>query len=368
MIVPDLEREKAFWWRAFELDDDWTITMVYADEVHHPGTGQAAWGLCNRRANEKRAEIIIRRPRTATDLAQVHETIAHEMLHCLFPNDGITEQEEERIVWKVAPLLADLRTQAPQRARVLARAMARPEKVLLVHRARAEVDNVDIKSILVALCKGLLEMSAMPDEAKALIQTTLEAAEKEGAPPGETEPPLAQDKPPPEALAGKPPEDKPPMGMTEKPEEERYRALVKAQAEDRAAAVDRVLKTRADLTEKQRARLREIGIEKGLARLDADLDELVPAPKPSDATTESRARMGVDKPPRGGAAGPPSADKALNMRFRIFDNPESDGVTICDAMSTGRLVELDHFAAFPLILKGSRELVADQRAKARGAK
>lgn len=376
-MIPDLAKELAYWAPRLNLQK-WTITMVYKDEVRHPETGQSAWGMCTPNARAKTATIEIRRPRTAADIAEVHETIVHELLHCVHAAAEIGVEEEERIVWTLAPLLADLRTSEPVRARVLMRAIAaRPKTVLLVHRARAEGKAMDPK-LLAALAAKLLEMADLPEEAKSIVQEILKAATPAEAPPGDTEPPLAQDKPPADT-SGKPPgDDKPAMGMTENPEDKRYRLLAEKQVADRAAAVDGILKTRPDLSEKQRTRLRTLGNAEGIAALNADLEDLVPAPKPAAAGEQSRARMGLDKPPatKTGAKKNvfrPSGNAASMTRLRVIAE-ESDEITApgcvlhdeAERQETGKLLTMSIWDALPALRK-SVEANVRMRAQRTGA-
>lgn len=349
----DLDAEIAFWQKWLRLRD-WQITGIWKEGLTDPNTGAAAEGLCKTDTMRREALIMI-----DPNGPELIPTIAHEVVHVKLP-----EEDSESTVEDLAQALAGLRVSDPIHFAALAKSAARQSKKVFA-RVRACIGGMmyDPKQLEAAI--AALETKD-GDKALEILKAMLLAAATGGAASGEPgmgEPPTpAKDaaapgepaKPPADPM---PPEkkDEPKMGM----EDQRYKALAKAQADDRAAAVDGLLDTRPDLSTKQRARLRELGVAGGVQRLREDLADLAPAPK-QQAANDTRPRMGVDKPPTGGKgkAFRPSGNESSMIRLRLSaeENAEltAPGAVLHDAKEledTGRLFEISIWRGLPAIRK-----------------
>ncbi|WP_437623378.1 hypothetical protein [Sorangium sp. So ce1151] len=206
MLLPDLE-QRLRWWQARLGLRDWSLAIRYVDDLNLDG--QPVWGLCRRLVDNRTAEILIRTPADAAELAEVEETIVHELLHCLLAPLGGCEPAsvaaEEQAVWALSPLLVQLGQGAPRaptgaaaqqaakrltpllvelgqsaRGRILARAMSRAGVLLAAGRTRSS-GRTRMDPRLIAMIKALLASeSIQPDQVKALLAEVLAAAEGAG--------------------------------------------------------------------------------------------------------------------------------------------------------------------------------------------
>lgn len=148
--------------------------------------------------------------------------------------------------------------------------------------------------------------------------------------------------------------------------------LQEQMASDRAAAVDGLLDTRPDLTPKQRAMLKEIGVEKGVAKARDALADLVPAPKPAEPKAATLPKLGLDKAPRGEAGGAakvmPSSNEKVNTLFRVMPSDASnDGVEI-PPDNSGVLVRFSVLGAYLKTKKAAENAREALRAKMGGTR
>ncbi|WP_437647852.1 hypothetical protein [Sorangium sp. So ce362] len=175
------------WWQSQLRLRDWEIDISYVDDLEHEDFGPV-YGLCDRFPHDRRATILIRTPKSASDLAEVEDTVVHELLHCLLAplagREEATRTAEEQAVWAIAPLLVELGES--RQGRVLARAMARAGmRTLAAGRTRSSSrrNKSMLDPKIAELLKRLLEMQD-PEGMKAAITAALETlsgGEGEGA-------------------------------------------------------------------------------------------------------------------------------------------------------------------------------------------
>lgn len=374
MILPDLQKELAYWQDALNLRD-WKIQIRYIDDPRDPATGASVWGLCERISDNRTARIDIRTPRQESDIAEAYDTIVHELLHCLQAPAEAPRVVEENIVWTLAPLLTQLRLGDPSRAKVLIKALARP-KTLLASQSRARaggnMDPEKIKAIIAAIKEGNGEaaLAVLEDLLATAAGGMADPPSDPAAPPKEDAPPA-----PPAAAPAETPKDTPKMGMSKDDKDPMYKQLAEQMAADRAAAVDGLLDTRPDLTPKQRTMLKEIGMEKGVAKAREALAELVPAPKasPADPKPSTLPKMGAPEIPRGGkgdtrAKVASSGDGKVDALFRVMpSDPENDGVEV-PGDGTGVLVRFSVMNAYAKIKNAAEKARESQRARMGGTR
>jgi hypothetical protein len=391
--MPNLNAEVAFWLHVLQCDG-WVVDARHADDLRDPRTGAAIWGICYPQADSRTARIEIATPNTPESRREWEETVVHEVLHCALAALDAPLVLEEQFVWPLARFLAWMRRNmrdalegfaaslpwgSPAGLKAVARSAATASgRVFLAARARERVggQGMDAVAILVALCKGLLEMGNLPEEAKTLAQTTLASVEQ--APTsgeGPEEAPTSGEAPTKEEPAGSP---KPPtMGVSEN--DPAYRKLREQLDADRAAAVDGMLDQRPDLTPKQRGWLREVGVKEGVSRLRAGLlDLLPPVPKPQKQRPEPKARLGLDTVPRGGANASgrgfrPSGNKQSMRRLRVVAE-ETDEISApgCrlhteeEREESGKLMEMSIWEALSAIKKAVDQSVSQRRRRMGG--
>ncbi|WP_438041437.1 hypothetical protein [Sorangium sp. So ce128] len=180
MLLPDLE-QRLRWWQ-FRLGlRDWTLTARYVDDLTRKD-GTPVWGLCYRLVDNRTAEILVRTPADAAELAEVEETVVHELLHCLLAplggHEPASRAAEEQAVWTLSPLLVELGQSS--RGRILARAMSRAGVQLAAGRTRSS-GRSRMDPTLIAAIKALLSSESIePDQVKALLAEILAACEGSG--------------------------------------------------------------------------------------------------------------------------------------------------------------------------------------------
>lgn len=205
MLLPDLN-QRLRWWQGRLGLRDWKIWIEYVDDLTRDD-GRTVWGLCDRIVDNRSAVIRIRTPTTPAEVAEVEDTIVHELLHCvLAPLGGYesaTRAAEEQAVWTLSPLLVQLGASAS--GKVLTRAMARVGVKLVADRARSSRRSRAMDPKLKELLMKLLEMQD-PEAMKEMIRTVVETMGGEGAPGSEGDP-MAAEEPPGEdpMAAGAPP-------------------------------------------------------------------------------------------------------------------------------------------------------------------
>lgn len=368
MILPDLEKELAYWQGRLNLRD-WKILVKYENDPRDPATGAQVYGYCRRVPDNRTAAIVVRTPTKDSDIAETYDTFVHELLHCVFATLEGPRIAEENAVWTLAPLLTELRLQSPAKAMVLCKAISRIKgfpAAVLARAGGSKMDPEKIKAIIAALREG------NGDAALTLLEGLLADAAAGG--PVSAAPPKEESAAPQMGMPEKP-EDKPVM-KTEKNDDTALKRLEAQMQEDRAAAVDGLLDTRPDLNPKQRAMLREMGLEKGVAKVREGLAELIPAPKtePKAApVAEVRPKLGAAEVIRGGNGGGmakvmPSGDGKVDALFRIMpSNPENDGIEI-PPDGEGVLVRASIVGAFAKIKKNAEDARETLRAKMGGTK
>lgn len=118
--------------------------------------------------------------------------------------------------------------------------------------------------------------------------------------------------------------------------------------------------------------MRVIGLQEGVGALRKDLQELVPPPAKTELQEPAaRAKLGLEKAPRGGSGGSAKAMSSGNPKiqalFRVMNrDPENDGVEIpSDGTALVRFSVVDSWAKVKFLALQRRD--AD-RAKAAGVK
>jgi hypothetical protein len=147
VAAPDLAELVAYYQKQLRLQD-WRLDVSYEQNLCSP-QGAPAWGVVYPLADAKRAKILIRDPATPPDgmtqeqaIAQVIETVVHELLHLHFAPFGNTSQEanvaEEQAVWAIAEALIVARG-TPEESKIAARLVAKLDaRSRLVKSALAE--------------------------------------------------------------------------------------------------------------------------------------------------------------------------------------------------------------------------------------
>lgn len=399
MILPDLEKELAFWRERLNLGS-WQITMRYEADPRDPDTGAPIDGLCKRIPAIPKADILIRAPRTEAEIPNTYDSIIHELLHVRLALMDGSVIAEENAVWPLAGVLTELRMNAPAKAMSLCKALSRKDTLLVAQRrARAgERYKMDPQQLAeLAMQAGqLITQEGLGEDVKTLLQQLIAlAAGGSAAPAPETEPKEPTTQPGEPQMGMQKPAETPcktqptkaavnallgkiqvALGgsATEGPGVE---ALQRQMAEDRAAAVEGVLDTRADLTKEQRAKLRDIGVEKGVGELRSALTILVPAPTPAadQAKVQALPKLGLDKPVRGSARSgfKPSGNQESMLRLRISaeegEEIQAPGCrlhTAAEIAETGKLMTMSIWDALPAIRKAVDTGVERRKARMGG--
>jgi len=184
--APDLAALAAEWQVLLRLRD-WQIDVSYAPDLCD-AAGRPVWGLCSPIVDSKTATIIIRDPATPPDgctveqaVAQVEETVCHEMAHLWFsPFDNRYPAEiaaEENAVWAFSEALAGLKgsTRGATLSRVIGGVF---DGALAATAARRSHEPVSAPTVYVAraavpITSGAKSMVPTPEE-MASILTALE--------------------------------------------------------------------------------------------------------------------------------------------------------------------------------------------------
>lgn len=392
MIIPDLQKELDYWVEKLRLGG-WKIKIRYEPDPRHPATGAPVYGYTSRQTDIPSAEIVIRTPTTAADIAETHDTIVHELLHCRLANPEGSIMAEENAVWTLAPLLTELRLNAPAKATILCKALARRGTPITLKERYAKMDPEKLAAL--AMQAGqLIAEEGLPENVKALLQELIALAAGGPAPMPEEE---GVPVPP---IEGKTPEE-PQMGLSKEEDKVKAAAKVKADvsallakmhatlgdalggtsgdiqlkaleekmAADRAAAVDGLLDTRTDLQPAQREHGRILGVEKGVAALRKYLGEVVPAKHAEK--TEVRAKLGEEKAIRGGstlAKAAPSGDTRVDALFRIVNKDTTRDGVIIPPENSGRLVEFSVVEAYSHVKYNAEQAREQLRAKMGGTR
>lgn len=269
-MLPDLAKEIAWWQAQMRPTDpafgvgisDWTITAEYVDGLSTPEHGQV-WGVTCSPSSlpeivwltpediaAKRAHLMFRTPKTADEIAELHETIPHELVHVLDARKDGSVADMENTAHSLAPLLAELRLNDLPRAASLARAIANPARARAYRAGEGQMpdpSNETDKEKKEPMAQGAGEVDAAAivdavstndgNKALAVLKKLLESAAQNVVPSGES-------------VAPEPTLEAPTMGM--KPEEAYARKIQEANKE----AVEAILDANPHLDDKQRAVVR----------------------------------------------------------------------------------------------------------------
>ncbi|WP_437958585.1 hypothetical protein WME76_02245 [Sorangium sp. So ce119] len=309
MLLPDLQQRLSWWQPRFGLRD-WKIAARYVDDLHLDG--QPVWGLCRRLVDNRTAEILIRTPTNEAELAEVEETLVHELLHCLLAPLGGCEPAsvaaEENAAWTLSPLLVQLGQ--TRRGRILARAMSRAGVLLAAGRTRSS-GRTRMDPKLIAMIKALLNSESIPpDQANALLAEVVAAYESAGASDGADEAAEVDD----EAGAGAMAEadDAGQGGGAGEGGNKPFQRATGAGAPGPSVAVEALMAAYRARTEAPRRsreeRLRELRLPKDIADIasklpDAEFDEFARLAEPL-ARQSGPVRRGTQGEGSGGRGGP----------------------------------------------------------------
>lgn len=359
--IPDLDAMMRYWLDLLGVTpaNGWSVTWGWVDQIPHP-SGGAAVGLNTCNGDEKTSHIAVRRPRSAVELADLDDTLAHEVVHCLgarmqaLLDAGRNVDAHEYLAETLAPAM--VRIKGTPRAMALAKAARKLPSV-----SRAKGTRMDPKAILAML--AMIEAASTPEE-KANLLAEMKAqleANAGAAPVSEAPPPLAADPPkPPEEkpMAAPAPADPTSMGMSEEDRMMKSPMYKKAMGE----AVDAILDARPELTAEQKAFAKSLGTPdrtraylKTVGRVETKVDG---------------ERLGMPTAPRGGAGDggkvAPSGDKTTMRLFRIMPGAKpldlgEEGVTLCDPATTGKLATFSVFDAYNKIREASDARTARDR-------
>lgn len=369
MSLPDLDAEMRYWTELLGVtpSNGWSVSWGWLDRIPHPEAHKVeAVGLNVVDGAAKTATIAIRVPRSAAELDDFSDTVAHEVVHCLgarmqaLLDVGREVDAHEYLAETLAPAM--VRIKGTSRAMALAKAARKLPSV-----SRAKGTRMDPKAILAML--AMIEAASTPEEkAKLLAEMKAQLEANAGAAPmSEPPPPLADDppKPPEDKPAAKPPEADPTaMGMSE----EQRMAASPMYKKAMASAVDTMLDARPDLTADQKAFAKnELGTPvkvqaflKAVGRIETKVDG---------------ERLGMSSAPRGGAGDgakvAPSGDKTTMRLFRIMPGAKpidlgEDGVTLCDPKADGKLVSFSVFDAYNKIREASDARASRDRSRMTG--
>ena len=292
---PDLDREMAFWCELLGLtpDNGWQISWRWVDDLRTPAGGPA-YGLNQVDGDAQTSDIMIRTLRNERDALEFQDTCAHEAVHCLgarmqaLLDAGREVDAHEYLAEVFAPAMVKIRN--TPRAKSFARAVRQ-----LPVRAKGK-PKMDALSLLLALCKGLMGLANLPEEARALIEPVIaEASAATGNGDGAAPSPeggMTAEPPPPGSS-----EERPPPVAAAAPLQPGYA---------KAAAV--LIAARPDLTESQREYVRtHCKTVEGAAGYIAT----IPVPAPPRAPVTLPAAAPLSEAPRGAEIG---ATKLLSKK------------------------------------------------------
>lgn len=387
MILPDLANEIAWWQANMRPSDpafgpglsDWTITAEYVPDLKTPQHGDV-WGLtCSPSSlpalqwltpediEAKRAHLQIRKPTTSDEVAEIEETLPHELVHVLDARKSGTVEDKENTAHSLAPLLAALRKNHPARAAMLARAIASPAMARAyrakegtmpdVQEEKKEPDNGamaqekpkgdkapmaqeggDLASLLMKAGE-LAATEGLSEEAKALLSKLASMATAKPV-----EPVMA----PPEAAT---------MGM--KPEE----AYARGQAAVTKEAIEAIVEANPHLSKDQAAMVRKQSTAKAARELVATY------PRSEVKAEPEKAKMGMQgHPSTNGEKQAPMAracalptDPMVRKAMGYVDASEDTGGVSLDVPGSLIVMDLHRRAA------EAKARMASQTQKTRGA-
>jgi hypothetical protein len=365
-VKPDLDALIGYWLDLLGVTpaNGWRVTWGWVDEIPHPDGGDAV-GLNTCDGETKAAHIDLRRPRTTAELADLDDTAAHEVVHCIgarmqaLLDAGRTVDAHEYLAETLAPAM--VRIKGTPRAMALAKAA---RKLPSVSRAFAKGTRMDPKAILAML--AMVMAASTPEEKEKLLtemKAQLEASGGEAA-PVEPPPPLAADPPKPEEKpAAKPPETDPTaMGMSEEERLAKDPMYKKAMG----SAVEAILDGREGLTPEQQAFAKGLGTPDKVCAYLKTVGRVEQKPEGE--------RLGLSAAPRGGSDGAnvaPSGDKTTMRLFRILPGAKpvalgGEGVTLHDAKSEGKLLSLSVVDAYNKIRESTAASRGHDRARMMG--
>lgn len=364
MSLPDLDAEMGYWTELLGVTpaNGWRVSWGWLDRIPHPDAQKVeAVGLNIVDGAAKTASIAIRVPRSAAELADFSDTVAHEVMHCIgarmqaLLDAGHEVDAHEYLAETMAPAM--VRIKGSPRAKALAKAVRQLP-------ARAKGTRMDVKAILAML--AMVMAASTPEEKEKLLgelKAQLEANVGE-APVSEPAPPLAADppKPPPEKQAGA--DDGTSMGMSEEDRMAKDPMYKKAVTAAFATAVDTILDGRPDLTPEQKAFAKDLGAP---TKVQAYLKTVGRV----DQRPEGE-RLGLPAAPRGGNGDgskvAPSGDKTTMRLFRVMGGAKAidlgdSGVTLHDSKADGKLVSFSVVDAFSVIQASTEANTAAAKAR-----
>jgi hypothetical protein len=366
-MTPDIDALMRYWLDLLGITpaNGWRVSWGWVDQIPHPEGGDAV-GLNTCNGEAKTSHIAVRRPRSPVELADLDDTIAHEVVHCLgarmqaLLDAGREVDAHEYLAETLAPAM--VRIKGTSRAMALAKAA---RKLPSVSRAFAKGTRMDTKAILAML--AMIEAASTPEE-KAKLLAEMKAqleANGDGGPASVAPPPLAADppKPPEEKPAAKLPEADPTaMGMSEEDRLMKSPMYKKAMGE----AVEAILDGRDGLTAEQKAFAKTLGTPEKVRAYLKTVGRVEQKPEGE--------RLGLSAAPRGGSDGAnvaPSGDKTTMRLFRILPGAKpvalsGEGVTLHDAKSEGKLLSLSVVDAYNKIRESAAASRGHDRARMMG--
>jgi hypothetical protein len=300
-MLPDLDAMMQYWLGLLGLtqDNGWRISWGWVDEIPHPNGGEAV-GLNRCDGQSQNAAIAIRKPRSAAELKDLDDTVAHEAVHCLgvrmewLLDQGRETEAHEYLAETLAPAM--VRIKGTPRAKVLA-------KLAKQLPSRAKGTRMD-KAAIIAMI-ALIQAASSPEEKEnmlAALQAQLESMPGEGGEAPAMEAPLAADPPPPATEPDKKPDDGTALGMSD----EQRLAKDPAMAKVLASAVEGLIEARPDLTAEQSAFAKALGTPD----LVRSYFKTIAMPKQEPAKQEPKPKLGMGATPRGKPA-PTQAARTL---------------------------------------------------------
>lgn len=387
MIVPDLGKRIAWYQTHLRPEDpkqgdgivSWTITSEYMPGAELAAKyGSPIWGCMGSPASggmlmltsediaARRAHIVVALPEKPEDLAQIDRTLIHECGHILVAHLNIPRSEEENIMHSVDNLFSKL---TPDEGIALARAIHDP--TARAYRAQegsmppTDQENKDkpepakaqdgaprdVAAIQGDIAKAALAGQSCEELCKELALALVAAGSAAGSAPASAPPP-------------------PPPAMGMKPEDAYARKI----AESTKEALEALVEAHVIVDAKQKTAILNCG---SIARAREILSAF-----PRNITAPQMGLPGHPSTPAGGGkvekknVFKPSGNEASMARARVMVDPDEDLPAInapgCtkftpeEIQSSGKLMEMSVFKAWPHARKHSDAQVARARARMLG--
>lgn len=301
---------------------DWTISSEYQNDPQSQDGNGPIWGcMCSpsmlpelvklqpEDIAAKRAHIILRRPKSIADIAELHRTVLHELGHVLVARMGSENREaEENAMHSFDHFFSKF---SPEQSAVLARSfqnpMARayrakegdmpdvieedkdkqPDKPAPAMQEGAPRDIATIEQELLAarLANDTAKMAALQDE---WFAAKMAATAATPAPVAPVEPPT--------------------MGM--KPED----AYARKSAEDRKEAIEAIIDANPHLADNQKAMIRKMPTVKDARELAASYPRAANQNDPVRMGMQGNPKLGNEGAPKTLQGGLPAEDSAAMAR------------------------------------------------------